>query len=478
MVYVGKISTAPGRKRPPLATPEKVEVGDSPNPEKFGQIHLSICFQGSQLTCSVIEAKNLLKLDPNGLCDPYVKITLSDSDTQGLKTKVAKANSNPTWNETLAIDLDIEDRSKRLQVQCWDRDRVTRDDFIGAMSFDISEITRAPVHGWFKFLNQEEGELSHEMIEETKPYSYITTRKRMGALGKKNIHEINSHEFIGKFFKEPTYCSHCKDLIWGFGKQGYQCQLCTFVVHKRCYEFVRFVCLGQEKGVNSNSNELIHNFLVSTFKSPTFCDHCGSLLYGLTKQGLRCSSCDMNVHKRCCHLVPNLCGSNFSEQFGRVNLYIKCQGNTLICQVIEAKNLSSEDPNGKSDPFIKTKLIPDSDGNEKEGKTKVIKSNLNPTWNEILTIDLKPEDVDRRLLVECWDWDRITRNDFMGAMSFSISEIIKKPKSGWFKFLTAKEGELYNMPIISEDQYLSNQVNKKHSTTTNVQAPEIQLWHV
>ena len=147
----------------------------------------------------------------------------------------------------------------------------------------------------------------------------------------------------------------------------------------------------------------------------------------------------MNVHKRCCHLVPNLCGSNFSEQFGRVNLYIKCQGNTLICQVIEAKNLSSEDPNGKSDPFIKTKLIPDSDGNEKEGKTKVIKSNLNPTWNETLTIDLKPEDVGRRLLVECWDWDRITRNDFMGAMSFSISELLKNPMDGSSFSLTKKE---------------------------------------
>eukprot|EP00038_Savillea_parva_P004790 m.142202 g.142202 ORF g.142202 m.142202 type:complete len:1139 (+) comp11580_c0_seq2:162-3578(+) len=40
-----------------------------------------------------------------------------------------------------------------------------------------------------------------------------------------------------------------------------------------------------------------HHFVVTTYTHPTWCDHCGNLLWGLMKQGWRCVDCGFDVHK-------------------------------------------------------------------------------------------------------------------------------------------------------------------------------------
>uniref|UniRef100_S4RCC4 Protein kinase C epsilon n=1 Tax=Petromyzon marinus TaxID=7757 RepID=S4RCC4_PETMA len=83
------------------------------------------------------------------------------------------------------------------------------------------------------------------------------------------------------------------------------------VVHKRCHELIITKCPGMKKEAQDeypSSVNVPHKFSIHNYKVPTFCDHCGSLLWGLLRQGLQCKVCKMNVHRRCEQNVAPSCG--------------------------------------------------------------------------------------------------------------------------------------------------------------------------
>ncbi|XP_023699259.1 protein kinase C theta type-like isoform X3 [Paramormyrops kingsleyae] len=145
----------------------------------------------------------------------------------------------------------------------------------------------------------------------------FTLHQRRGAIKQAKIHVVKCHEFTATFFPQPTFCSVCKEFVWGLNKQGYQCRQCNAAIHKKCVDKVIAKCTGS--AINSKETQIHkerfkidmpHRFKVYNYKSPTFCEHCGTLLWGLTRQGLKCEECCMNVHHKCQMKVANLCGVN------------------------------------------------------------------------------------------------------------------------------------------------------------------------
>jgi Ca2+-dependent lipid-binding protein len=99
----------------------------------------------------------------------------------------------------------------------------------------------------------------------------------------------------------------------------------------------------------------------------------------------------MNVHKKCQRFVPDLCGLDHTERRGRIRISVKYERERkLLIEIIEARNLIPMDPNGLSDPYVKIKLIPTSDGNRKQQhskyKTKTVNATLNPQWGDKFTM--------------------------------------------------------------------------------------------
>uniref|UniRef100_A0A8C2DC76 Protein kinase C n=1 Tax=Cyprinus carpio TaxID=7962 RepID=A0A8C2DC76_CYPCA len=161
------------------------------------------------------------------------------------------------------------------------------------------------------FLERSDGETEREKE------GVFALHHRRGAIKQAKVHVVKCHEFTATFFPQPTFCSVCKEFVWGLNKQGYQCRQCNAAIHKKCIDKVIAKCTGS--AINSKETmihkerfkiDMPHRFKVYNYMSPTFCEHCGTLLWGLARQGLKCEECGMNVHHKCQRKVANLCGVN------------------------------------------------------------------------------------------------------------------------------------------------------------------------
>ncbi|XP_076659616.1 protein kinase C isoform X2 [Halictus rubicundus] len=273
------------------------------------------------------------------ILDPYVQLNVDENHLDRSTTKAK--TSDPAWNESFTYEVQ---NAVMLGLTVFHDEVLLPDYFVANCSIPFAELVGRigsdhTSDFWVDLepqgklrvkinltCNEGCGASNGEGIR-SRDGGSITTRKeskrefrerqgfnrRRGAM-RRRVHQTNGHKFMATFLRQPTFCSHCQKFIWGLGKQGYQCQVCTLVVHKRCHNLVITRCHGMRDETTRDTEsprfkiDVPHRFVLRNFKNLTFCDHCGSLLYGFIKQGYNCEDCNTNVHKRCVKNVANDCG--------------------------------------------------------------------------------------------------------------------------------------------------------------------------
>ncbi|KYR01334.1 Phosphatidylserine decarboxylase proenzyme 2 precursor [Tieghemostelium lacteum] len=92
----------------------------------------------------------------------------------------------------------------------------------------------------------------------------------------------------------------------------------------------------------------------------------------------------------------------------------------LQINVVEAKNLPAMDFNGKSDPYIEC-----FHSAEKLFTSEIIKKSLNPVWNHKHNIIIKKSQENYSLSFKLWDWDKASKNDFIGEVEIEIKKLFE-----------------------------------------------------
>lgn len=110
-------------------------------------------------------------------------------------------------------------------------------------------------------------------------------------------------------------------------------------------------------------------------------------------------------------LSPQIRGLQTDEDDSRI----------LKVKVVAGIGLAKKDILGASDPYTRLSLYDPVNGEITSLQTKTIKKTLDPKWNEEFFFRVNPRK--HRLLLEVFDENRLTRDDFLGQVDVPLNQI-------------------------------------------------------